>query len=93
MRTSRGHALTVRLAGKGKNRNGIGARVTVFSGKKSMPALVHAGHGYLSSDDGTLHFGLGHRTTADAIEVRWPNGKITHLDEVPADVPLTIAEP
>ena len=93
VRAHRGHALTVKLAGKGKNRFAIGARVVVRTGTKTHPFLVHAGSGFMSSGDTALHVGLGAVAKVDAIDVTWPSGKTSHLADVPADVPLTITEP
>jgi hypothetical protein len=93
VRAHRGHALAVKLAGKGKNRFAIGARVVFHASGKSHPFLVHAGSGFMSSGDTTLHLGLGTATKVDAIDVTWPSGKTSHLADVPADVPLVIDEP
>ena len=93
VRAHRGHALTVKLAGKGKNRFGIGARVVVRVGSKVHPFIVHAGSGFMSSGDTALHAGLGDATHVDAIDVTWPSGKLSHVADVPPDAPLTITEP
>ena len=92
VRAPRGHALNIVLAGAGKNSRGIGARITVHVGARVMPAIVHAGSSWMSSDDGRTHFALGAATSADSIEVRWPSGKVTNLGSTPADVPLTVRE-
>jgi len=91
IREGRGHALNLRLNGKGKNRQGIGARITVRAGGRTFPAIVHAGSSFHSSDDARVHVGLGSSTTAD-VEVRWPSGAITKRDGVAADKPLVIDE-
>ncbi len=92
IRGGRGHALNVRLVGKGKNTRAIGAKVTVKFAGKSAIAMAHAGGSYHSSVDGPLHFGLGTATVAN-VEVRWPSGKTSTASAVPADKPLTITEP
>lgn len=93
IRERRGHALNIKLRGKGKNTAGIGARVLLTSGARTAAAMTHAGSSYHSTDDGTIHFGLGAATVADKIEVRWPSGKRSELVAVPADRPITIEEP
>ena len=93
VRAPRGHALGITLVGAGKNRRGIGAKVTVHVGSRAMPAIVHAGSGWESSDDGHLHFGLGAADHVDSIEVRWPSGKTSTLAVTPAGAPLVITEP
>jgi hypothetical protein len=39
-----------------------------------------------------LHFGLGADSKISQIEIRWPNGKIETLRELPADFIYTIVE-
>lgn len=91
IRAGRGHALNVRLRGKGKNREAIGARVTVRAGGKTFPAMVHAGGSFHSSDAARVHVGLGTATVAE-VEIRWPSGGVTKREGVPADQLLTIDE-
>jgi hypothetical protein len=66
--------LGVRLRGKGKNTQAIGALVTVEAGGKRMMRQVTGGRGYLSQDDPVVAFGLGKADEA-AVHVRWPDGK------------------
>jgi hypothetical protein len=80
---SRGHHVTIELVGKGKNPRAVGARVEVLVGARHIPAIVHAGLGYLSSDDSALHFGVGSAPLVN-VDVRWPSGAKTHLERVPA---------
>ena len=54
-----GHWIAIKLVGTKSNRDGIGARVEVYAGGKRWTAERVAGSGYLSQDDGRLHFGLG----------------------------------
>jgi enediyne biosynthesis protein E4 len=83
----------VELAGKAKNSRGVGARVVVRAAGKSWTSIEHAGHGYRSSLDAPLHFGLGATSQVDAIEVTWPSGARTTVTEVLGDRVITIAEP
>jgi hypothetical protein len=47
--------------------------------------------GYLSQSDSRAHFGLGQATRADRVEVRWPGGGKTTLENVKADQFLDVA--
>jgi hypothetical protein len=87
----RGHGVEVRLRGKGRNRQGIGARITVRAGGRTYPAIVHAGSSFHSSNDARTHFGIGASTTYD-VEVRWPSGALTKRAGLPADQPLVVDE-
>ena len=91
--TNTGHWLEIRLRGSKSNRDGIGARVNVYAaGKRQMQERV-ATSGYLSQNDGTLHFGLGGVAKVDKIVVQWPSGKEQTLGEQPVDRILTVEEP
>jgi len=75
------------------NRDGIGARVEVFAGGKRQTAERVAGSGYLSQDDGRLHFGLGAAATVDKLIVHWPSGREQTLEKLSVDRVLTVPEP
>src|SRR5271165_6730534 len=105
--TDSGHWIAIRLVGamrKGdagfapgpkakSNRDGIGARVEVFAAGKRQTAERVAGSGYLSQDDGRLHFGLGAATTVDKLIVHWPSGQEQTLEKLNVDRMLTVQEP
>ena len=87
------HWITLQLKGKKSNRDGIGAHVEVLAGGKKQIAERVAGSGYLSQDDGRLHFGLGSNTRIDRIEIQWPSGRHQVLENVNVDRILTVEEP
>jgi len=70
----------------------MGAVVTVRAGKLQMMRLVQSGTSYLSQDDMRRHFGLGAATQADALEVLWPDGATTKLENVKANQLLEIKQ-
>jgi hypothetical protein len=88
-----GHWLLVKLRGKGKNTDAIGAVVTVKTGQRSQMRLVQSGSSYISQEDMRLHFGLGPATQVDVLEVRWPDGTATKLENVKADQILPVEQP
>ena len=63
----------------------VGARVTVTAGNLRMVQEVAPVSGYLSQSDPRCHFGLGRATRADRVEIRWPNGRTTTLNDVKAN--------
>ena len=91
--TGTGHWITIKLAGTKSNRDGIGARVEVLAAGKRHTAERVAGSGYLSQDDGRLHFGLGAATTVDKLIVRWPSGREQTLENLSVDRVLNVEEP
>ena len=54
--------------------------------------MLRSGSGYLSANELVLTFGLGARTQADDIELRWPSGQVDHLSKVAAGQTVTVRE-
>jgi len=66
----------IKLVGKGKNREAIGARVTVTDSRGTKRYRERCGGGsFLSSGDPRLLVGLGSAAGDVTIEVRWPSGE------------------
>jgi len=84
------HRVLFKLIGMKSNKSGIGARVTVMTATSTQFNEVRGGGSYLSQNDPRLHFGLGADSKISQIEIRWPNGKIETLRELPADFIYTI---
>jgi hypothetical protein len=91
--TNTGHWIGIKLVGTKSNRDGIGARVEVFTAGKRQTAERVAGSGYLSQNDGRLHFGLGAATTVDKLIVHWPSGREQTIEKLGVDKVLTVEEP
>jgi hypothetical protein len=82
---SLGHGwLRVRLQGTGKNRDALGATVTLVSGGKQRRRDVRTGSSYLSQCDLAPTFGLGKSNGAQTVEVHWPDGKLERFDGLAA---------
>ncbi len=65
-------------------REALGATVTVEVAERKRAQVVAAGYSFLSSGSKALYFGLGDREEADRVTVRWPSGRITVRQNVPA---------
>ena len=87
-----GHWLQVKTVGTRSNRMGIGARVRVRADSLVQIREIRSGSSYLSQNDMRAHFGLGERTRADTVEVRWPAGSVDRLVNVPADRLIVVEE-
>jgi hypothetical protein len=86
------HWLEIFLIGTKSNRDGVGARVKVTAGDRVLYEQRKGGMSYQSAQDPRLHFGLGERPSADAIEIVWPSGMITRLAGIKADQIVAIKE-
>ena len=87
-----GHWIGVHLVGKKSNRDGIGAQIEIVAGGVRQQRERTAGSGYLSQDDGRVHFGLGTAAIIDKLTVTWPSGTVQTLDKLPAGRVITIEE-
>jgi hypothetical protein len=86
------HWLKVDARVPGGHRTAIGARVTVTTGERRQFMDVVGVNGYLSQGDTRVHFGLGPATKADLVEIRWPDGTRTTLEDVAADQVLKVVQ-
>ncbi|MCU0962735.1 MAG: CRTAC1 family protein [Pirellulaceae bacterium] len=70
----------------------IGARVTVTAqGVRQVQDIVPV-TGYLSQADPRYHVGLGAATQAETVDIRWPDGRRTQLENVAANQILTVVQ-
>src|SRR4030095_12947482 len=84
--------LKVTLQGEGKNRFGIGAKVTVhynntIAYQEQMPM-----RGFESTVDSRLNFGLGKTGKIDSVVVQWPDGRESVLKDVKPDSQLVVKQ-
>jgi hypothetical protein len=68
----------------------IGTRVVVEAGGQTRFRDLASSDSYLSVHDPRLHFGLGSARVADRVEVVWPDGSRTVLEDVEVDRFVTI---
>ncbi len=84
-----GHWLEVSLKGF---QAGAVVTATLPDGRKLVQEL-HDGSSYLSSADPRAHFGLGGVTKVSNLTIRWPDGRRSHLANLPADRIVTVTPP
>jgi len=89
------HWLMVKLLADpaaGTNRDAVGARVTLVNASGTQIRERDGGNGYCGQSDPRLHFGLGHESRVKLLEVRWPDGGLQYLEDVPADQVVTVRQ-
>jgi hypothetical protein len=86
------HWLEVFLIGTHSNRDGVGARLKVTAGDLVQYDERKGGMSYQSAQDPRLHFGLGKRTKVDDLEIQWPSGITTRLQQIPCDQIIAVEE-
>ena len=80
-----GHYLMIKTVGVTSNRDGVGTRIVVKTGSSTQIREIRAGDGFLTRSDARAHFGLGHHTRADTVELHWPSGQVDRVAHVEAD--------
>jgi hypothetical protein len=85
MAHSGNHWIAFRTLGTRSNRDGIGARITVKVGRRTLVDEVRSGSSYISQNDLRVHFGLGSAAKVDSVNVRWPSGLVEHFDNLSVD--------
>ncbi len=89
---SANHWVAFKTAGTRSNRDGIGAKITLKLGKRTLVDEVRSGSSYISQNDLRVHFGLGAADKLDAVQVRWPSGLVEHFDHLAVDAIHTLKE-
>lgn len=86
------HWLKVWLEGTDSNRDGVGAKIRVWSGDHAQSRMTFAGENYLGQNSRWELFGLGEESSVDSIEVIWPSGAITQFTELLSDQHWVLTE-
>ncbi len=92
-RGNRNNWIRVQLEGRRSNRNGLGAWITVTAGDLVQHHETQSAHGYNSTNDPVITFGLGRRQAVDRIEVRWPSGTRQSIEAPAIRTTVRIVEP
>ena len=87
-----GNFISLQLVGTKSNRAALGASVTLEQGSDRRTQEVRSGGGFISQSDLRLHFGLGKAEKAEKIVIRWPNGLIEALNDLPANQYYVVRE-
>ncbi len=82
--------IRIKFRGSKKNRDGIGASVTVYERSRKQFYEHFLNRGYESSVDGILHVGLDTTTIVDSLKVTWPDGKNQIIRDVKANQLLQV---
>jgi hypothetical protein len=74
------------------NRSGIGVLFEVSSGGILQRRRVKSGSSYCSQSELPVTFGLGDASSADSVEVVWPDGTRESLGRLEADRSYVVKE-
>ena len=85
-----GSAVQVELRQSGANTRAIGAVVRLRTAAGVQRRDVRSASGYLFGDPQRVHFGLPGDSVLQALEVRWPDGAVSTIDDPPVGALLTV---
>ena len=79
------HWVAFRTVGSKSNRDGIGAKIMLKAGVRTLVDEVRSGSSYVSNNDMHVHFGLGAMAKIEWVQVRWPSGRFERFENLPVD--------
>ncbi len=84
--------LKLKVIGIKSNRAGIGTRIKVIQGKKSQIREIQGGKGTTSQNSLIVHFGFGKDNKPVQVEVKFPSGVVSTLEEIRPNQLFTVQE-
>ncbi len=84
--------LTLKLVGVKSNRDGIGAKVTLNVGDRTIYREVSGGCGFGSTNSLSLEMGLGKHIKVDTLEIVWPSGQTDTHRNLSVNQKLVVTE-
>src|SRR5258708_25197370 len=85
-------SIEFRLRGTKNNRDAIGAAITIETDAGRQTRFVQAGSGFLSQHSKEVFFGLGAAHGTVKASIRWPNGLVQELRDLPANHRVWVTE-
>ncbi|MFN8472314.1 MAG: CRTAC1 family protein [Anaerolineae bacterium] len=73
-----------------RNTRAIGAQVTLHTSAVDLARDVRSASGYLSGPPSRLHFGFPADAKLQSLDIRWPDGAISTLDQITPRTRLTV---
>ena len=87
-----GHFLRVVTQGTRSNRDGIGARLRLYTTRRQLTGMVRTGSSYLSQSTTAVTFGLASDEQLERLEVAWPAGGVEVFRHLPLDTTFVARE-
>jgi len=72
--------------------NGYGSRVTATVNGNSMLRVITTGDNCQSHSEISAHFGLGSASLVDQLEIEWPNGDLTVMNNIAVNQTITVVK-
>ena len=89
---NRANWVSIRLEGTDSNRDGIGARIELTIGDRTLTRIVNPYGSFQSQSTTAVHFGLGEAEYIDRLTVYWPSIRTYEYKDLQANRFYTIRE-
>jgi hypothetical protein len=89
---NRNNWLGLQLVPTKSNAAAVGATITWQVGERKFTRLKTTGGSYLASHDPREILGAGRGGKIDAVEIRWPSGKVDKLSNLPVNTYVRVVE-
>jgi len=86
------HFFGLNLRGVQSNRNGVGAKIYLYSALGIQVREVRSGESYGIMNSMQIHFGMGQETQIDSVVVNWPSGTRDVLSQPAVNQYVTLFE-
>ena len=86
------HFLELRCRRADTGADALGARIAARGGGRKWLREVHQAASFHSSADPRVHLGLGSVARLDELTIRWPDGRVQKLANVPVDCLLEVRQ-
>jgi hypothetical protein len=87
------NSIVLQLIGTRSNRDGIGSILTMKTDRSQQVLQVKGGGSYLSAHDARTIFAVPPNAVNVTLEIRWPDGVVSELDDVLPGGSYTIVQP
>ena len=82
--------LRIKFTGSAENPMALGTKVHIYHGGKYQYQQHYTSRGYRSSMEPVMHFGLGRDTLIQKVEIIWPDGRMSMLNNVKSNQTLDL---
>ncbi|MEO7992608.1 MAG: VCBS repeat-containing protein, partial [Chryseolinea sp.] len=84
------HYIKITLQGNKTNPFAVGSKIRITTERSQQMQELYLSRGFQSSVSPISNFGLGKEEVIKEINVEWPDGKISSILNLPADISLTL---
>lgn len=90
--TSVGNSITIHLRAVGSARDAIGTKVTIEAGGRQQVHQLITGDGFQTSNQRTIHTGVGDHDQIDRLTIHWPSGRVQEWESLGVNQEILIVE-